>query len=571
MRRTRIRRINADFLSIRLGCIICLLLVACPNSVHAQGIVPPLDIPLLLSGNFGELRSNHFHSGIDFKTQGATGLPVKSVKDGSISRISVSPYGYGRAVYIDHPDGTTSVYGHLERFSHRIETVVRDSQYREASFSVNLRFSADELVLKKGEVFAFSGNTGGSAGPHLHFEFRDTQMETALDPLPYFKKYIKDVQAPEIRSLMFFPQPGKGIINGNTGNQIIALSQDKAGKKQLTQSVKAWGAIGIGIKAYDRMTGTANIYGVNEITLIIDNTEVYCSEIANFAFEDTRYINSLIDWKDWKENNSFHIKSFIEPGNKLAIYHALSDGIITLSEEKTYHCKYILKDVFGNTTTLPFEITGVRQNIPEYKPKGILFSYNRHNTLKEKGVDLNIPAGNLYKDAWLPIETTAGYTDFAPLYSLGEQTPLHSYCELTLAIPNDTYPDKSKYGVIAVSGKRNAWLGGKYDAGKIKTRIRELGDFSVTIDTVPPVITPVNPTKWTKNRRFSFKISDNLSGIESYKGDLDGNFVLFEYDAKTNSLFYEYDSQRMPKGAKTLHLIVKDGAGNQSEFGWEIF
>jgi hypothetical protein len=563
------RRIKADFLSIRLSCIFCVLFVSYTYSVRAQEIVPPLDIPLLLSGNFGELRSNHFHSGIDFKTQQVTGLPVKSVKDGYISRISVSPYGYGRAVYIDHPDGTTSVYGHLERFSPTIEAVVRDSQYRKMSFSVNLLFSSGQLALRKGEVFAFSGNTGGSAGPHLHFEFRDTQTETALDPLPYFRKYIKDVQAPEIRSLMFFPQPGKGIINDHTENQIIAVSQDKTGKKRLAQAVKAWGDIGIGIKAYDRMTGTANIYGVNEITLIIDDAEVYCSVIANFSFEDTRYINSFIDWKEWKEHNSFHIKSFIEPGNKLTIYHALSDGIITLSEEKTYHCKYILKDVFGNTTTLPFEIIGVRQHIPERKPQGILFPYNQDNTFKGKGIDLNIPSGNLYKDAWLSIETAAGYTDFAPLYSLGEQTPLHNYCELTLDIPNDRYPDKSKYGVIAVSGTKIAWIGGKYDAGKLKTRIRELGNFSVAIDTVPPLITPVNPTKWTKNRRISFKISDNLSGIESYKGDLDGNFILFEYDAKTNFLFYEYDSRRMPKEAKTLHLIVKDGAGNQSEFSWD--
>jgi murein DD-endopeptidase MepM/ murein hydrolase activator NlpD len=531
---------------------------------YAQEIVSPLDVPLLLSGNFGELRNDHFHSGIDFKTQGVIGLPVKAVKQGFISRISVSPYGYGRAVYINHPDGTTSVYGHLDHFVGKVESAVRDSQYQKESFSVNLYFSPDEFPLEQGEFFAYSGNKGGSAGPHLHFEFRDTWSERAVDPLPYFKDRIKDNLPPDIREIMLFPQPGKGIVNGSAENQTITLIRDKSGKQALSKPVKACGNIGLGIKAYDKMSGTSNIYGVKEIILKVNGEEIYHSVMDGFSFDDTRYLNSFTDWKEWKENRSFFMKSFIEPGNYFDIYQSAHRGILPVSEEKTYSVEYILKDAYGNISTLAFDITGEKAAIPEEETGDIPFSCSQDNTYHGNGMDLNIPWKNLYTNVYLKIDTTSGYSPFAPLYSLGVKGPLHGYCPLTLDITNDVYPDKEKYGAVAVSGSRVSWLGGKYEDGKITVKIRELGQFSVVIDTIPPVVTPVSPAKWAANRRISFKISDNLSGIESYKGTLDGEFILFEYDAKTKSLFYEYDSKRMKKGNRQLNLVVTDGAGNKT-------
>jgi hypothetical protein len=539
-------------------------------NLHAQEVASPLDVPLFLSGNFGELRNDHFHSGIDFKTQGVIGLPVKSVKEGFISRISVSPYGYGRAVYIDHPDGTTSVYGHLDHFASKVESAVRDSQYLKESFSVNLLFSPTDFPLKKGELFAYSGNTGGSDGPHVHFEFRDTQSERAIDPLPYFMNNLKDNRPPDIQGIMIFPQTGKGIVNGSTENQAISLIRDKSGRQSLSKPIKAWGNIGMGVKAYDRMNETSNIYGVREIILKVNGEEIYHSVMDGFSFEDTRYLNSFIDWKTWKENSSFFMKSFIEPGNYFDIYQSIHSGIIGISEEKTYPAEYILKDIYGNTSTLTFNIIGEKMAIPEAETEGILFSCGRDNACNGMGIDLSIPWKNLYSSIYLKIDTIGSFTAFAPLYSVGERTPLHSYCPLALDITNDSYPEKSKYGVVSVRGKKIYWLGGQYENHKIKTRIRELGQFSVEIDTVPPVITPLNPAKWTANKRISFKISDNLSGIESFKGTLDDRFVLFEYDAKTNSLFCEYDPQKMKRGTQTLILVVTDGAGNQSEFNEQI-
>ena len=537
---------------------------------YAQEIVAPLDIPLFLSGNFGELRNDHFHSGIDIKTQGVTGLPVKSVKSGFISRISVSPFGYGRAVYINHPDGTTSVYGHLDHFASKIESAVRDSQYIKESFSVNLNFSAGEFPVKQGEVIAYSGNTGGSGGPHLHFEFRNTRTEKTLDPLPDFKNLLKDSRPPEIRGLIFFPQPGKGTVNKSVDKQIINLVKNKSGKYVLSKPVKAWGTIGIGIKAFDKMDATTNSYGVKEIQLKVNNAEVYHSVMDGFFFDESRYLNSFIDWEEWKTRQSFFMKSFIDPGNKLGIYRSRLFGLISIQEAKAYHCEYILRDAYGNTATFAFTITGEESSIPEEKDI-LFFPYNRNNIYEGKGIALNIPEGNLYTHVYLNPDTAmTDYSVFAPLYSFENRVPLHGFCLLTLNITNDSYPNKRKYGVVSIVNNKVVWLGGEYESHKLKVRIRELAPFTVAVDTLPPVVTPLNPAKWTINKQISFKIFDDLSGIDFYQGTLDGKFVLFEYDAKNRSLFCKYDAKRMNKGKQTLSLIVRDGVKNETQVSYEV-
>ncbi|GHV58576.1 peptidase M23 [Bacteroidia bacterium] len=543
------------------------ILLAFFFNLQAQDLASPLDIPLYLSGNFGELRSNHFHSGIDFKTQGATGQPVRAVEDGYISRIGVSPYGYGNVLYIHHPSGRTSVYGHLERFAPQIEALVRDSQYQKESFGVNFYLASGRLPVKKGERIAWSGNSGGSGGPHLHFEFRDTQTEKALDPLPWFKNWVKDTAPPEIRELMIFPQAAQGgSANGSVQNQALKLIRDKSGRQSLAKSLTAWGPIGIGIKAYDRMNETSNIYGVNEIILKVDGEEVYHSILDSFSFDDTRYLNTYIDWKEWTEHNSFFMKSFTDPGNRLGVNRAWGNGIISIDREKIYHLEYILKDVYGNTATFRFDITGQPAQLPPKEVEGIWFPFNRNNTLVEKGVELQIARRNLYTDIDLQVQVIPSHTPFTPLYIIGERIPLHNYCPLTLDIVNDSYPDTSKYGVVYYWRDKKNWLGGKYSNGKITAQIRELGKFSVEIDTIPPSIVPLNEAKWETNRRIAFKISDNLSGIQSYRGTLDGQFALFEYDAKYNLLYCVYDPARMKQGAQALLLVVTDGAGNQAKF-----
>jgi len=264
------------------------------------------------------------------------------------------------------------------------------------------------------------------------------------------------------------------------------------------------------------------------------------------------------------------MKSFIEPGNNLGIYNSNYSGLVYIRESKEYNCEYILKDAYGNTSTLNFIITGEENIIPEQENAGILFPYNKDNEYTGKGFTLSIPEGSLYTDIKINPDTIGNYTVFAPLYSFGNRFPLHISCPLTLDITNDSYPDKSEYGIVSVVNNRISWLGGEYDSNKIKTRIRELGQFTVTVDTTPPVVVPLNRAKWTESKCISFKITDDISGINFYKGTLDGQYVLFEYETKTATIFCKYDEKRMKKGKQNLIMVVRDGAGNETKVSYEV-
>jgi hypothetical protein len=309
---------------------------------------------------------------------------------------------------------------------------------------------------------------------------------------------------------------------------------------------------------------------VNEIILNVDGEEVYHSIMDGFLFDHSRCLNSYVDWTEWIERNSFYMKSFTDPGNYLGVNRSERNGVIHIDREKVYHLEYVLKDVYGNKSVFGFTITGVKTAIPALPKTSVSFRYDKDNVYMGKGIHLRVPEKNLYTDLSFNVDTVANYSAYAPLYVIGTRLPLHSYCPITLTISKDTYPDKSKYGVVQVYKNRKTWLGGEYRSGKINTKIRELGSFSIQIDTVPPVITPVNETKWTANKRITFKISDSLSGVSSYRGTLNGKFVLFELDGKSSSLFCVYDSGRMKAGSQTLRLVVKDEAGNQSEFSRQV-
>ncbi len=547
-----------------------LLIIFSFNLLQSQTIILPMDIPPYLSGNFGELRGGHFHAGIDFKTQGQIGIPVKAVKNGSVSRIYISPWGFGRALYISHPDGTMTVYGHLDHFVDKIESLARDSQYIKESFTVNLRLNPSKMLVKQGEIIAFSGNTGSSKGPHLHFEIRNSKGDTIMNPLSVYKKQIADTRPPEIRGLMFFPQPGKGLVNGKTSIQGIPLVKNKKGTMALNKTIYAWGEIGIGVKAYDKMTGVNNIYGPQEIILRMNDKTIFHSRIDRFAFNESRYINSFINWEEWINNHSFYMKSFIEPGNKLSIYQTSNNGIITIDEQKNYRFEYTVSDAYGNKTAFTFNITGKKQAIPAYRPGGTLYSYLTDNFISTHGMSLNIPKGNLYKDLYIRTTLVNNYTPFSPLYGLNPRIPLHSYCPLTLKIVNDTYPDKTKYGVVVVKNNRESWLGGKYEKGEMHVSVRELGNYAIRIDTVAPQVVPVSPDKWTSEKKITFQIQDNLSGIDFWRGTLNKQFVLFEYDPKKNALFCVYDPLRMQSGNQELELIVSDACENKTIYKSQI-
>lgn len=537
------------------------------NTAEAQQLRKPMDIPVLLSGNFGELRSNHFHSGIDFKTQGVEGKPIHSVQDGYVSRISVSPWGYGNGLYITHPDGTTTVYGHLQKFSQKITAYLKEKQYEQESFNVNLSLTPDELPVKEGELVALSGNTGSSGGPHLHFEVRDTETEEPMDPIEYYKDLIKDTQAPKIQGIMVYSMPGKGVVNGSRRKLELKPVTAKNGKQTLTGKIEAWGEIGLAVKGYDYMDNTSNIYGIKDITLTADSQVIFHSNLDRFAFDESRYLNSFTDFEEWKEHRSFYIKSFVDPGNRLRFIESLNRGILTIDEPRTYHLTYQLADAFGNTTRLSIRIEGKEQPIPEIDTENTeLFHWWSDNRFGAKGIRLTIPKGNLYDDLYFRYSVKEDSAALGATHILhNKPVAFHKSAKLSLRLQTDTLENKQQYGIVRLQNGRWSWTGGVYRNGWVDADIKEMGSYTLGQDLVPPTITPLNPATWVSKQSIALRLSDNLSGVQTYRGEIDGQYVLFEMNSKS-VITYHFDKERLARGKHTLKLVVTDACGNQSTY-----
>lgn len=537
------------------------------NTAEAQQLRKPMDIPVLLSGNFGELRSNHFHSGIDFKTQGVEGKPIHSVQDGYVSRISVSPWGYGNGLYITHPDGTTTIYGHLQKFSQKITAYLKEKQYEQESFNVNLSLTPDELPVKEGELVALSGNTGSSGGPHLHFEVRDTETEEPMDPIEYYKDLIKDTQAPKIQGIMVYSMPGKGVVNGSRRKLELKPVTAKNGKQTLTGKIEAWGEIGLAVKGYDYMDNTSNIYGIKDITLTADSQVIFHSNLDRFAFDESRYLNSFTDFEEWKEHRSFYIKSFVDPGNRLRFIESLNRGILTIDEPRTYHLTYQLADAFGNTTQLSIQIEGKEQPIPEVDTENTeLFHWWSDNRFGAKGIRLTIPKGNLYDDLYFRYSVKEDSAALGATHILhNKPVAFHKSAKLSLRLQTDTLDNKLQYGIVRLQNGRRSWTGGVYRNGWVDADIKETGSYTLGQDLVPPTITPLNPATWVSKQAIALRLSDNLSGVQTYRGEIDGQYVLFEMNSKS-VITYHFDKERLARGKHTLKLFVTDACGNQSTY-----
>ncbi len=541
-------------------------------SVYSQPYASPVNIPPALSANFGELRSNHFHSGLDYKTQQVTNKPVIAIADGYISHISVSPGGYGLALYINHPaTGHTSVYGHLNSFSKPIADYVKEKQYEQESYRIELYPEPGLLAVKKGQQIGLSGNTGSSGGPHLHFEVRDTQTHDPLDPLHFFSQTIPDTQKPDIRGIAFYPIGGKGVVNGSSDPLRLDIGKNNSGiPLALNQPVNAWGKIGIGVKAYDRMNGQSNIYGVKHVRLFVDEKQVFSSSINRFSFSKTRMLNSFIDFEEWRKRSSFYMKSFVEPGNRLNFYDAVNNGYIDITEERNYRMRYELEDHHGNTLIYSFVVKGQQQPITQAATCNNFMSWTLHNSFVNLDFMLDIPPENLYSNFCYTHRKISSAAYYSDIHQVNESpVPLHHNATIWIKLNADTLKNRKQYGIVEIGGTGNiSWIGGTYKRGGVETSIRELGRrYAIDTDTVPPKITPVNPEKWVAARRIQIRLTDNKSGISNFKGTVNGKFVLFSHDMKSSLYTYVFDDSRLEKG-KTQELVftATDGAGNTTEY-----
>ena len=539
---------------------------------HAQQLANPFDFPMQLSGGFCDLRANHYHAGIDFRTKSTVGHAMYAVQKGYISRISVSPWGYGLAVYITHPDDSIiTVYGHLERFTDRMSEYVKSKQYESESYNIDLKFEPETEPVKQGDIIGYSGNSGSSGGPHLHFEVRDMLTNEPLDPLTFYKSRIPDTKKPHVRGLKIYPIEGKGMVNGNNKKRDIEFKLDKNENPVISGTIEAWGEIGLAVRAVDRMDGTGFSYGIKKISQTVDSLETYLSYTDRFSLDESKYINSYTDYEEWSEKRIFYIKTFVDPGNKTRFVASRNSGKININEERVYNVVITLSDIYGNTRKIPIKIKGKKQNItpPDTVGTNLLRWYER-NTFSAKGIELAIPDNSLYNSVYMHYSNAPAKDFYSPVHTLHKTpVPLHTPAQLSIFMDSIYESVKTEQlGIVRLSGqnRRKSWIGGTFRDGWIDTKINELGMYAVACDTVPPVIRSVEQNTWRGKKKISIRITDNLSGVSTFRGEINGKYALFEFDGKNSLITYDFDDERLHPGYHRLKLTVTDRCGNKSVF-----
>jgi hypothetical protein len=537
--------------------------------------IPPVRIPMFLAGNFGELRPNHFHAGIDIKTQGRTGIPVYAAADGYLARISISASGYGNVLYINHPNGTTTVYGHLQSFIKPVQDYIRKIQYEKESFSVDQMIPEGLFPIKKGEMIALSGNSGSSGGPHLHFEIRDTREEKVLNPLLY-RFPVKDDTPPVIQSLVVYPLSEGSAVDGKTSRQrFLTVKTGQSYQLKENKTIPVFGQIGFGLQAVDLLDGVPNPCAIYSLQLKVDNQLIYTFKMDRFYQDETRYVNAHTDYGLAIVKKIRLHRAWILPGDRLQNYSSVVNrGIFDATDGKIHRVTIDVTDAYGNESSLGFNIQSKNREMKEAKPPGERFRCNRNNHIRKDGLDFSIPEGALYDDVDFVFKEKPALSGFlSPVFQLGDATvPLHFSCPLRIRATNlpERLHDKVMLAQIDPVTGRIYSATGKYDDGWVEGNIRVLGNYTLAVDTVPPKITPV--PEYGKDKRpvfntLKFKLSDNLSGIESYRGTIDGKWVLFEYDLKNNLIAYTFDTSRVPLGKKhVLNLEASDYKGNKTSY-----
>lgn len=531
----------------------------------------PVDFDILLSGNFGELRGSHFHTGIDIKTKGTIGHNIYAVADGYVSRIKVSPVGYGNALYIRHDNGYTSVYGHLSRFNIQIAQYVLNKQYSLKRFAVDLYPETNEIQVKKGDVIGLSGNSGGSLGPHLHFEIRETASEKPQNPL-FWDFSIIDNIPPKFHKLIINPLSKSAHVNGKQKKTIFDLD-----RKQTNYFVKdnaiitVSDTIGIAVSVNDYLNNTYNRCGIFELKMYVDKKLTYDLKMDDLAFAENRCIVSHMDYELNLDSKIKAHKCYVDEGNNFSGYeYVCNHGLLYVSPGQKAHVKIVAMDVKGNKSDLKFTLLGVpgkEEIIAQNYVK--VFKPGQINTFIRDDIKLKFSAKSLFRKIYFQYEKQQGndnfYSDIHVVHNSRE--PLNKRYSISIKTKDIPFEYQNKVYLAEINGDKISCVASNVilKDGWLSAHIRDFGSFAVAVDTVRPQILPLNISEnanMNGENRISFKIKDDETGIDNYNGYINGKWVLFQYDAKNDLVFYEFDDYMPVNDSYVLKLIVTDNMKN---------
>ena len=550
-----------------LRILFTLLFISNINFLISQEIDfhSPIDAPFDLSGTFGEFRSR-FHTGIDFKSRGVQGQKIFSIEDGFVSRIEVNNYGYGKVIYIDHPNGYTSVYAHLRNFSPELNKYIKSELYKSQTNSIKKFPKKNELTIRKGSVIGYSGNTGRSFGPHLHFEIRETENQNALNPLMFNYKYI-DKERPIIRGLYIINED-KSLVRKLPVRKKISKLNDST---YISDLIEYNGKIGIGLDIYDiQYKNLYNQNGIYKVELFIDSILSYSYKMDKIKFSENHYKKIMYDYLSLVEKNKKVLKIYTPRNSNLSFLKNNSfNGIINSDTYKDNYVTIKISDWNKNSSYIKFRLKSVKTKSEDISFQGIEILRNQDYTLNKNSSIIEIDKNTFYDDLLLNISYNSDTLDLGK-----EKNPFRS--SLRVKLPHkiiDTMQLRQSF-VGKIINDRVSYLSSKKNNSYVYANTSSLGRYIISRDTLEPEIKPINfknNSNIKGKRSLRLRLKDELSGIKKYSSYINGIWALFEYEPKSNLIFHNLSDGIINNGENELIIKYEDGVGNKGVFKTKVF